>query len=103
MFTDSPSFTCNDRYEVEEHGKLQTDCEPKGIPKPVVTWFKDGKMMASPHWTKNDSGEYLLEATNKHGTASHTLYIDVLCKLYCLRLVFVCFLLTVWDYTYIYK
>ncbi|XP_045888252.1 hemicentin-1-like isoform X1 [Micropterus dolomieu] len=74
----SPSFTCNDRYEVEEHGKLQTDCEPKGIPKSVVTWFKDGKIMASPHWTKNDSGKYLLKVTNKHGTASHTLYIDVL-------------------------
>ncbi|XP_044036580.1 intercellular adhesion molecule 5 [Siniperca chuatsi] len=75
----SPSFTCNERYEVEEGGKLQTMCEPKGVPEPFVTWIKDGREMASPHhWTKQDSGKYLITATNKHGTANHTLNIEVL-------------------------
>lgn len=87
MFTDSPSFSCNDRYEVEEGGERQTKCEPKGIPPPVLTWFKDGKKMPTPQrWTKHDSGKYSLTATNKHGTDQHTLSIDVLCKFYCLEL-----------------
>lgn len=88
MLTDGPSFTCNDgHYEVKEGGELQTKCEPKGVPKPVVTWFKDGKAKATPQrWTKHDSGNYALTATNKHGSAEHKLYIDVLCKFYCLEL-----------------
>ncbi|XP_070779071.1 intercellular adhesion molecule 5 [Enoplosus armatus] len=74
----SPSFTCNDRYEVEEDGKLQT-CEPKGKPTPTITWFKDGKKIASPQrWTKHDSGKYVLTASNKHGTVNHMLNLDVL-------------------------
>ncbi|XP_069004947.1 vascular cell adhesion protein 1 [Embiotoca jacksoni] len=73
-----PSFTCNDRYVLEVNEKLQT-CEPEGLPPPTVIWFKEGKMMASPlHWTKHDSGEYLLKADNTHGTAEHKLYVNVL-------------------------
>ncbi len=86
MFTDSPSFSCNDHYEVEAGGELQTKCEPEGIPQPAVTWFKDGQKIETPRrWTKRDSGKYSLEATNKHGTYYHTLFIDVLCKYYCLE------------------
>lgn len=81
MFTDSPSFTCDARYEVEENGKLQTGCVAEGIPTPIITWLKNGKETVSPqNWTKHDSGKYLLTATNKHGTANYTLYLDVLCK-----------------------
>ncbi len=84
MLTDEPSFTCNNRYEVQEGSKFQTECEPQGIPQPVTTWFKNGKEMTTPqHWRKNDSGNYLLMATNEHGTVSYMLDVDVLCKLYC--------------------
>ncbi|KAM7371803.1 hypothetical protein PAMP_009013 [Pampus punctatissimus] len=73
----SPSFTCNDHYDVEENGA--PDCKPEGIPAPYITWFKDGIKTVSPlHWTMHDSGEYLLIATNKHGKANHTLFINVL-------------------------
>ncbi|XP_033501201.2 vascular cell adhesion protein 1 [Epinephelus lanceolatus] len=72
-----PSFVCDKHYEVEENGKVP--CEPMGIPKPIITWHKDGKKMDSPQrWTKHDSGTYSLEATNKHGTANHTFDLDVL-------------------------
>ncbi|CAK6971163.1 intercellular adhesion molecule 5 [Scomber scombrus] len=75
----SPSFTCDDRYDVEENGKPQTTCEPEGIPAPIVTWFKDGQEEPLPqHWTRKYSGEYLLRATNKHGQANHTLDLNVL-------------------------
>lgn len=100
MFTDSPSFTCNDRYEVREDDKLQTMCEPKGIPQPVITWIKGGEEMETLHrWTKHDSGNYSLKATNTHGTATHMLYLDVLCKFYCseLQSLYIVFCLTVSD------
>ncbi|XP_037648953.1 hemicentin-1-like [Sebastes umbrosus] len=72
-----PSFTCDAHLEVVENGTLP--CEPDGLPTPVITWFKDGKEMASPpRWTKDDSGKYSLKATNNHGIATHVLNVDVL-------------------------
>ncbi|XP_029998200.1 hemicentin-1 [Sphaeramia orbicularis] len=75
-----PSFSCNDRYEVEENGNFYSKCQPEGIPEPDTVWFKDGKqMMESPQiWRRQDSGEYSIVATNKYGKDSHTLYLDVL-------------------------
>ncbi|CAN9505581.1 unnamed protein product [Ophioblennius macclurei] len=70
-----PSFTCEDRYEVKIEPHIQTPCEPKGVPPPTLTWFKDGKKVAQ--WTKNASGEYELEANNKHGVAKHKVYLDI--------------------------
>ncbi|XP_042361779.1 intercellular adhesion molecule 5 [Plectropomus leopardus] len=72
-----PLFTCNDRYEVKQNDKFP--CEAVGIPKPITTWRKDGINVDYPlHLTKKDNGTYTLEATNKHGTTNHTLYLDVL-------------------------
>ncbi|KAK1877631.1 Angiopoietin-related protein 2, partial [Dissostichus eleginoides] len=72
-----PTFTCDDRYEVEVNSKL---CEPDGNPKPDIKWFKNGTIVDSP-WqskTKHDSGCYMMNATNSHGTATHKLKLDVL-------------------------
>uniref|UniRef100_A0A669CV93 Ig-like domain-containing protein n=1 Tax=Oreochromis niloticus TaxID=8128 RepID=A0A669CV93_ORENI len=81
IFTDSPSFTCKEHYEVTVNDKPQSICEPVGLPTPTLTWFKDGKQMVSPQrWKKNDSGKYLLNAHNTHGTAEHTLYLEILCN-----------------------
>ncbi|XP_076609070.1 vascular cell adhesion protein 1 isoform X2 [Chaetodon auriga] len=75
----SPSFTCSRHYELQDYDKLQTKCEPTGMPPPVLTLIKDGKEMKIPQrWTRHDGGEYLLRATNTHGTANHSLYLDVL-------------------------
>uniref|UniRef100_A0A3P8SRL1 Ig-like domain-containing protein n=1 Tax=Amphiprion percula TaxID=161767 RepID=A0A3P8SRL1_AMPPE len=74
-----PSFNCMDHYEIEMNVGFQTKCEPEGNPAPSLTWFKDGTRVDSPlRWTKHDSGKYLLKATNKHGTAEHTVHLDVL-------------------------
>uniref|UniRef100_A0A3P9CT31 Hemicentin-1 n=1 Tax=Maylandia zebra TaxID=106582 RepID=A0A3P9CT31_9CICH len=65
----SPSFTCKEHYEITVNDKHQSICEPVGLPTPTLTWFKDGKQMVSPQrWKKNDSGKYLLNAHNTHGT-----------------------------------
>lgn len=80
LFPDKPSFACGRSKEVTENDALQTVCEPDGLPRPVVTWIRDGKELESSHrCKKNDSGNYLLRATNEHGTADHQLYLDVLC------------------------
>ncbi|XP_047427770.1 hemicentin-1-like isoform X2 [Mugil cephalus] len=71
-----PSFTCSETYDVKVNGELQ--CEPEGLPTPTLTWFKDGQNIAPPQWTKEDSGEYLLQASNKHGSANHTLRVNIL-------------------------
>ncbi|XP_070836837.1 vascular cell adhesion protein 1 [Chaetodon trifascialis] len=75
----SPSFTCKDRYDVQKDDKLQSKCEPTGMPPPVLTLIKDGKEVKIPQrWTRHDGGQYLLRATNKYGTANHSLYLNVL-------------------------
>ena len=97
MFTDRPSFACKDHYEVEVSGSSQTPCEPQGLPRPDITWLKDGKEIPTPQrWTRHDSGNYSLRATNKHGEATHALYLDVLCKFYCLELHFFVFIICCW-------
>ena len=80
LFTDGPSFSCVGRYEVKENDKFQISCEPMGSPIPTVTWFKDGKEVHQQHWTKYDGGKYVVKANNNHGTASHEVEVDVMCK-----------------------
>lgn len=81
-FADAPSFTCNQHYEIKEDAQVQSVCEPEGVPSPVTTWTKDGVILTTPRrWTKHDSGNYSLRATNSHGTDSHVLYLDVQCML----------------------
>ncbi|XP_062264986.1 intercellular adhesion molecule 5 [Platichthys flesus] len=74
-----PSFTCDGRYEVRENEEVRMECKPKGLPAPKITWFKDGEVMVPPpSWRRRNSGKYVLKATNPHGTANHTLDLDVL-------------------------
>ncbi|XP_022595083.1 hemicentin-1-like isoform X2 [Seriola dumerili] len=72
-----PSFACEDSYKVKENDD-SAGCEPKGKPLPTVTWYKDGEIISQQPWTKRDSGKYVLQAKNKHGTANHTLSLNVL-------------------------
>lgn len=80
-FTDGPTFTCRDRYEVNENDESHIECNPEGKPEPQITWIKGGKEVPFPvHFTRHNSGIYSLIATNNHGKATHTLEIDILCK-----------------------
>ncbi|XP_058510558.1 hemicentin-2-like [Solea solea] len=73
-----PLFTCDSQYRVKEHDKVQRMCDPEGAPTPTIRWFKGGNEIGPPqHWTKQDSGVYDLKAENQHGTANHTLSLDV--------------------------
>nr|XP_043906003.1 hemicentin-2-like [Solea senegalensis] len=73
-----PLFTCDSQYRVKEHDKVQRMCDPEGAPTPTIRWFKGGNEIGSPQrWTKHDSGVYVLKAENRHGTANHTLSLDV--------------------------
>lgn len=81
-FADGPSFTCGQHYEIKEDAQVQSVCEADGVPPPAISWTKDGKTIPTPaRWTKDDSGNYSLIATNNHGTDSHVLYLEVLCTL----------------------
>ncbi|XP_032392822.1 hemicentin-2 isoform X1 [Etheostoma spectabile] len=74
-----PLFSCKHHYKVKENENGRILCEPEGIPKPTITWNKDGHEIDSlQRWTKHDSGNYSLFATNKHGTANHVLHLEVL-------------------------
>lgn len=62
------------------NGELKTPCEPEGSPPPTITWLKNGaEVFSTRHLTKEHSGNYTLKATNKHGTAQHTFYLEILC------------------------
>uniref|UniRef100_A0A3B3H9V8 Ig-like domain-containing protein n=1 Tax=Oryzias latipes TaxID=8090 RepID=A0A3B3H9V8_ORYLA len=74
-----PSFNCKTRYEAKMNGELKTPCEPEGSPPPTITWLKNGaEVFSTRHLTKEHSGNYTLKATNKHGTAQHTFYLEIL-------------------------
>lgn len=80
VFPDKPAFACGPSGEVTEKDALQTACAADGLPRPALAWIRDGKELQGSHrCEKNDSGNYLLRATNEHGTAEHELYLYVLC------------------------
>lgn len=74
-----PSFSCKDQYNVTENDLVRSECEPEGIPKPNVVWYKDGITIAVPKvWKRQDGGQYSLVAENKYGQTNHTMSINVL-------------------------
>ncbi|XP_014838881.1 PREDICTED: hemicentin-1-like [Poecilia mexicana] len=74
----APRFSCQMLYEVEVKDMLKPLCKPEGLPLPNITWFKNGKEHFSQRWEKHESGNYSVKASNKHGTAEHTFYLDIL-------------------------
>ncbi|XP_057673662.1 intercellular adhesion molecule 5 isoform X2 [Corythoichthys intestinalis] len=72
-----PSFSCASKVGALVDTELKHPCVVEGKPPPVTTWFKDGKEVVAPHFlTRNSTGEYIIRATNRHGTATHMLYLD---------------------------
>ncbi|KAJ8369811.1 hypothetical protein SKAU_G00098390 [Synaphobranchus kaupii] len=74
---------CLDHVELREGVTLDTlvSCRAKGNPSPMVTWYSvQSEFSSSTPLTRKDSGQYTLIAGNAHGTANHTLEIEVLYK-----------------------
>ena len=67
-------------------------CEVSGDPVPSVSWIKVsndehhvGKILNFTRISKNDTGSYTCEASNRCGKDSKTESINVLCKYYVLQ------------------
>ncbi|XP_023204282.1 hemicentin-1-like [Xiphophorus maculatus] len=74
----APRLSCQMLYEVEVEDTPKPLCNPEGLPLPNITWFKNGKEHFPQRWEKNESGNYSVKAFNKHGTAEHMFYLDIL-------------------------
>ncbi|XP_077069570.1 hemicentin-1 isoform X2 [Siphateles boraxobius] len=74
-----PKLNCSGSYEVKEKTLFQHRCEDNGLPKPDVSFYKDGKLIELPYYPKwNDSGLYQFTAINKHGTVNSTFNLTIL-------------------------
>lgn len=73
-----PSFSCQMQYDLIVNNASKTFCKPDGLPSPSISWFKNGNEIFPQSWKKNESGNYLLKASNKHGTAEHRFYLNIL-------------------------
>ena len=67
-------------------------CEVSGSPVPSVSWIKVsnnehrvGKILNFTNISRNDTGKYTCEASNRCGNDSKTASINVLCKCYVLQ------------------
>ncbi|XP_044528060.1 hemicentin-1 [Gracilinanus agilis] len=71
---------------------IKLECEARGLPVPVITWHKDGRLIISSpqalyvdkghflhisHAQVSDSGKYTCHVTNIAGTAEKTYEVDV--------------------------
>lgn len=69
-------------------------CSGKGHPALSYVWKKQGgtdliskkDVLQLEPMSRSDSGGYVCEASNRHGTSSITVYFNVLCKFYKLYL-----------------
>ncbi|KAJ8369813.1 hypothetical protein SKAU_G00098410 [Synaphobranchus kaupii] len=71
---------CSNHVELREGVTLDTlvSCTVEGNPSPKVTWYKDQSAFdISTQLTRGDGGQYTLKAENAHGTANHTLEVEV--------------------------
>ncbi|XP_047376657.1 hemicentin-1 isoform X4 [Sciurus carolinensis] len=71
---------------------IKLECEPRGLPLPTVTWYKDGQLIMSssqalyidkgqflhiPRAQVSDSSIYTCRATNVAGTAEKSFRVDI--------------------------
>lgn len=71
---------------------IKLECETRGLPMPVITWYKDGQPIISssqalyidkgqflhiPRAQVSDSATYKCQVTNVAGTAEKSFHVDV--------------------------
>ena len=88
-FSVSPKFTEREpsRVHVQLGSVLFLKCKAEGVPKPVVTWRKDGRPIQNKtdetyfkreNASKDDEGKYECEASNSAGVITYK--VDVIIK-----------------------
>lgn len=81
----------NANIDADEEDDLRLHCNASGDPKPMITWSKDGTpllqnssssaVLQIPNLRQRDAGTYTCTATNKAGSASHSMVVRVVrCK-----------------------
>ncbi|XP_071399210.1 intercellular adhesion molecule 4-like isoform X1 [Centroberyx affinis] len=72
-----PQFLCPTKVQVRE-GEALT-CEVRGNPHPLVTWLRDGQVVAPPnHSSRKHAGKYTVWATGALGRKNLTLEVEIL-------------------------
>ena len=87
----SVSASIGDSIETAAETSISVHCAASGVPKPTITWFKDGEVFTSsarvfiysngsleiPKALSSDSGEYSCSARNRIGESTMTSTVTV--------------------------
>ncbi|XP_062244912.1 hemicentin-1-like [Platichthys flesus] len=72
-----PNLVCPTKLQVREGQSLS--CEVRGNPRPLVTWFRDGREVALPaHSTREHAGKYTAWTIGHLGQKNFTVEVEVL-------------------------
>ncbi|XP_031144979.1 hemicentin-1-like [Sander lucioperca] len=72
-----PQLMCPTKLRVREGESLS--CEVRGNPPPLVTWFRDGQVVALPtNFSRKDAGKYTVSAKGLFGQNNFTVEVEVL-------------------------
>ncbi|XP_029284453.1 MAM domain-containing glycosylphosphatidylinositol anchor protein 1-like [Cottoperca gobio] len=72
-----PQLVCPTKLQVKEGESLS--CEVRGNPRPLVTWFRDGQVVALPtHSSREHAGKYTISAKGLLGQRFCTVEVEVL-------------------------
>ncbi|XP_062264458.1 hemicentin-1-like [Platichthys flesus] len=74
-----PELMCPRSYTIMEHSPLNLNCTVKGYPEPKKTWYKDGGGgKLEGNLTRNDTGLYVITASNNRSSVNVTVEINVM-------------------------
>lgn len=72
-----PQLICPKKLQVKEGESLK--CEVAGNPQPLVTWYRDGQVIALPaHSNREHAGKYTVWTEGLHGQKNFTVEVEVL-------------------------
>ncbi|XP_070776890.1 vascular cell adhesion protein 1-like [Enoplosus armatus] len=72
-----PQLVCPTKLKVREGESLS--CEVRGNPQPLVTWYRDGQVIALPtHSSRKNAGKYTVLAKGLLGQKNFTIEVEIL-------------------------